>query len=170
MWRLQRDSLQSADCANYVPTPGNGLRVAVDVSGRLRDLGTDMDGSPREPLWAELGTVPRYGVTTLRVQAVDLRQARRLVDLARPAAPGREVSVLVEVEAVVAEDVRTATRALADLPRISSSLRYVGTTTGLLGLVRDITTLRIADGVALVPLLEDAERLIFAEVPKLLGG
>jgi hypothetical protein len=170
MWGLHQDCLQSADWANDVQTAGSGLRVAIDVSGHLHDPGTDIGGSPREPQWAELGVVPKDGVTTLRVQAVDLRQARRSVDQARAAAPGREVSVLVEVEAVVAEDVQTATRALADLPRMSSSLRYVGTTTGLLGLVRDITTLRIADGVALIPLLEDAERLIFAEVPKLLGG
>lgn len=97
----------------------------------------------------------------VRVQAVDLRDAARQSARLRAeaAAHGRQSStVLVDIEVLVAETARVARTMCAELepslrePHRPKSLTYIGTSRGLAGLIADICMLRIADGVALVPL------------------
>lgn len=112
--------------------------------------------------WIEL-TAPRHGADgplddALRVQATDLRDAYQKVATIRAEA-GHEVQTLLDVEVMIAQDSRSARTSLAILdsalraPRRPASLLYVGTPSGLAGLIADIHTLDIADGVILRPLV-----------------
>lgn len=108
----------------------------------------------------DLSAYPRHVV---RVSASDLRQARNerhqvraeLVDEGRDP---DSVTVLADLEVLIATDARTARRELARLdaeldgPRTPKSLQYIGTPLGLAGLIADITAAGVADGVTLLPL------------------
>lgn len=98
-----------------------------------------------------------------RVQAADLRAAQQTRDRIRAevAAEGRDpdsVTVLVDIEVLIAADFRSARYELALLdetlgvPHRSSSLSYVGTADGLASLLADIRAADVADGVTLLPL------------------
>ncbi|UYP19358.1 hypothetical protein OED52_01925 [Rhodococcus sp. Z13] len=132
------------------------LRVAVELAG---PAGPDY--------WADL-TLGRAGDPPLdltsaspnvvRVRASDLREAGKLRDRVRAeaAAEGRDpdsVTVLVDLEVVLASDARTARRRPDAVRRGGAgTLSYVGTPHGLAGLIADIHAVRVADGVTLVPL------------------
>jgi len=133
------------------------LRVAVELSG------------PSGPhYWADL-TAGRPGEESLdlsapqpnvvRIRATDLRETRKATDRVRAGlvAEGRDpgsVTVLVDLEVVVASEARSARKQYAqlDVPRASDTLSYVGTPQGLAGLIADIHSTHVADGVTLVPL------------------
>jgi alkanesulfonate monooxygenase SsuD/methylene tetrahydromethanopterin reductase-like flavin-dependent oxidoreductase (luciferase family) len=128
---------------------------------RSRPLRLGIELSPTQP-WIEL-TAPRGGAdgrldTPLRVQAADLRDAYQKVATIRDEA-GHDVPTLLDVEVMIARDSRSARTSLAILDsalrtvRRPASLFYVGTPTGLAGLIADIHTLGIADGVILRPLV-----------------
>lgn len=87
----------------------------------------------------------------VRIEAGNLRDAARREAVARELHP--DATLLVDVEVVIAGDAQSARRRLAALdPATPATLRYVGTPVGLAGLIADIHTLRIADGVVLIPL------------------
>jgi alkanesulfonate monooxygenase SsuD/methylene tetrahydromethanopterin reductase-like flavin-dependent oxidoreductase (luciferase family) len=94
----------------------------------------------------------------LRVQATDLRDARQKVATIRGEV-GQDVPALLDVEVMIARDSRSARTSLAILDsalrtaRRPVSLLYIGTASGLAGLIADIHTLGIADGVILQPLV-----------------
>jgi len=128
---------------------------------RSRPLRLGIELSATQP-WIEL-TAPRGGAdgpvdTPLRVRAADLRDAHHKVATIR-AEMGREVPTLLDVEVMIAQDSRSARTSLAILDsalrtvRRPASLLYVGTPSGLAGLIADIHTLGIADGVMLRPLV-----------------
>jgi hypothetical protein len=127
--------------------------------GRPLRLGIEL--STTQP-WIELtalrGGADRPTDTPVRVQAVDLRDAYQKVAAIRHEA-GRDVPTLLDVEVMVAQDSRSARTSLAILDsaqrtvRRPASLLYVGTPTGLAGLIADIHTLGIAGGVVLRPLV-----------------
>jgi hypothetical protein len=110
--------------------------------------------------WVEL-TAPRGAAPkTVRIAAADLRAARRATiglhaDARRT---GGDVAVLVDVDAMIAEDARTALvqmeryDARTGGPTRPGSLRYVGTPGGLAGLIGDVFTAGVADGVTVRPL------------------
>src|SRR5882757_5738610 len=127
---------------------GRALRVGIELSATVP--------------WIEL-TAIRDGTdgpvaTPVRVQAADLREARQKVATIRAEA-GHDVPTLLDVEVVIAPDSRSARASLAILDsalrtaRRPASLLYVGTPKGLAGLIADIHTLGIADGVILQPLV-----------------
>ncbi|HET8993400.1 MULTISPECIES: hypothetical protein [unclassified Rhodococcus (in: high G+C Gram-positive bacteria)] len=134
------------------------LRVAVefvDGSGPdvWADLTVDRDGGG--PL--DLSAAPR---TVVRVRAADLREARKLRDRARAdaSAEGRDpdaLTVLVDLEVIVDLEARVARRRAQDAWRRAgggaAGLSYVGTPTGLAGLIADIHAVKVADGVTLIP-------------------
>ncbi len=97
----------------------------------------------------------------MRIRATDLRETRKARDRVRAelVAEGRDppdsVTVLVDLEVVVASEARSARKQYAQLdsPRATDTLSYVGTPPqGLAGLIADIHSTRVADGVTLVPL------------------
>lgn len=152
------------------------LRVAVELPGiDSPDYWADLTlGRPHDPpldLSAESSNVER-------VRAVDLRETRAKRERIRAEAveSGRDpdsITVLVDLEVVLAPDARTArirksgrsSVIRADPPTLS----YVGTPHGLAGLIADIHAVRVADGVTLVPsvLPFTVEHLVDETLPRL---
>lgn len=99
--------------------------------------------------WSELTSGPE---PVVRVAAGDLQQARRA--RARLRGDDGEVAVILDVTVAVAGDVRAAVALLgpASLGPDESTrgVRYAGTVSGLAGLIADIETAGVADGVTLV--------------------
>jgi len=94
--------------------------------------------------WSELTSGPD---PVVRVVAGDLQQARR----ARTRLRGDhgEVAVILDVTVAVAGDVRSAYASLGS-DQSADGVRYTGTVSGLAGLIADIETAGVADGVTLV--------------------
>ncbi|WP_068155612.1 hypothetical protein [Rhodococcus phenolicus] len=145
--------------SNVVHTTSSArpLRVAIELAG-----------SSGPHYWADL-TAGRTGEDSLdlsasqpnvvRIRATDLRETRKARDRVRAelVAEGRDpdsVTVLVDLEVVVASEARNARKQYAQLddPRATDTLSYVGTPQGLAGLIADIHSTHVADGVTLVPL------------------
>ncbi|MGW3481008.1 hypothetical protein [Rhodococcus indonesiensis] len=133
------------------------LHIAVEFAGSegphyWADLTTGRSGEPALDLSASPSNV-------VRIRAADLRASARLRERARAEAraDGRDpesISVMVDLEVLVAEDARSARKqyALLDGRRRGGTLSYIGTPHGLAGLIADIHTTRVADGVTLLPL------------------
>lgn len=83
------------------------------------------------------------GPPPVRVAAKDLQHARRV--RARVRADG-EVAVILDVAVAVAADFRSVRDALEP----GDGVRYAGTVDGLAGLIADISSAEVADGVTLV--------------------
>ena len=124
---------------------------------RTSPLRLGIELSATQP-WIEV-TAQRGGSDApLRVQASDLRDAYQKVANVR-AEVGDEVPTMLDVDVMIAQDSRSARTSLAILEsalrtvRRPTSMLYVGTPNGLAGLIADIHTLGIADGLILRPLL-----------------
>jgi hypothetical protein len=96
----------------------------------------DIDGQ-----WSELtdGAQP-----AVRVSAEDLSHARRTRTRIR--AGGEDIAVILDVTVALADDFRSARRELDS----TDGVHYVGTVDGLAGLIADIETAGVADGVTLI--------------------
>lgn len=148
------------------------LHVAVELSGAGHHPAAASHTDFRIPpglsdYWVQL-TGPALDLddpgSVVRTRAADLGQARRARDAARARAArdGRDpdaVSVLLDVEVLLADDHRAARLELARLdaglaePRVPESISYAGTPVGLAGLLADIRAAGVADGVTLLPLV-----------------
>lgn len=88
----------------------------------------------------------------VRVAARDLQQARRA--RARIRAGSGDVAVILDLTVAVAGDFRSAQQVLGaadgDTPQYAETVRYAGTVDGLAGLISDIETAGVADGVTLI--------------------
>ncbi|OBF89868.1 hypothetical protein A5790_18360 [Mycobacterium sp. 852002-51152_SCH6134967] len=84
------------------------------------------------------------GQPPVRVAAKDLQHARRV--RVRVRADG-DVAVILDVTVAVAADFRSVRDALEP----ADGVRYAGTVDGLAGLIADIESADVADGVTLVP-------------------
>ena len=91
--------------------------------------------------WTELTDGTERAV---RVAAPDLAQARRV--RARIRAGAADVSVILDVTVAVAADFRSARKGVGAV----DGVHYVGTVDGLAGLIADIETAGVADGVTLI--------------------
>jgi urease gamma subunit len=83
---------------------------------------------------------------TVRVAAADLQQARRA--RARIRARGEDVAVILDITVAVAGDFRSARSVLGPA---DDTVHYAGTIDGLAGLISDIASADVADGVTLIP-------------------
>ena len=92
--------------------------------------------------WTELTDGTERAV---RVAAPDLAQARRV--RARIRAGADDVAVILDVTVAVAADFRSARQDVGSV----DGVHYVGTVDGLAGLIADIETAGVADGVTLIP-------------------
>ncbi|MFD4183513.1 hypothetical protein [Rhodococcus sp. NPDC058514] len=154
------------------------LHVAVELSGAghhpesavhtdfripigLTDYWVDLTASADPGAQLDLAAVPG---AVVRIRAHDLREAQQQRDRIRAdaAADGRDpdsVTVLLDVEVLLGDDSRSARRELAQLDgdlggvRVPDSIAYVGTASGLAGLIADISAAGVADGVTLLPLV-----------------
>lgn len=84
------------------------------------------------------------GVPPVRVVAKDLQHARRVRARMRA---GDDVAVILDITVAVAADFRSA----RDVLEPAEGVRYAGTVDGLVGLIADIESAEVADGVTLVP-------------------
>ncbi|MGU3502229.1 hypothetical protein [Mycobacterium sp. C31M] len=91
--------------------------------------------------WSELTTGPE---PVVRVAADDLQQARRARHRLRH--DDGDVAVILDVRVAVDGDVRAAYASLG----AAAGVRYAGTVHGLAGLIADIESAGVADGVTLV--------------------
>lgn len=105
----------------------------------------------------------------MRVRATDLRHLARRVAAVRAEHPGRDV--VADIHVVIAADARSARAALAASgePPAADALLYVGTATGLAGLIADLHALGLIDGAILIPLLgqEMVDRIYNEVLPQL---
>ncbi|OBB75365.1 MULTISPECIES: hypothetical protein [Mycobacterium] len=92
-------------------------------------------------IWDELTD---GGQPPVRVAAKDLQHARRV--RARVRADG-DIAVILDVTVAVAADFRS----VRDVLEPAGGVRYAGTVDGLAGLIADIESAGVADGVTLVP-------------------
>ncbi|AKS36236.1 hypothetical protein [Mycolicibacterium goodii] len=101
--------------------------------------------------WSELTDGAQDAAPTVRISATDLAQARR--QRTRIKAEDDSVAVILDVTVAVAGDFRTARRleVAAEVPDGDAVVRYVGTADGLAGLLDDIESAGVADGVTLIP-------------------
>jgi hypothetical protein len=91
----------------------------------------------------------------VRIRASDLQEARAVTGRirARDSHQGRSSVVYLDLQYHVAVDARTARLEASQFaPADAGSVRYVGTPAGLGGLIDDIATAGVADGVTLLPL------------------
>ncbi|MGW5074553.1 hypothetical protein [Rhodococcus sp. NPDC004095] len=159
--------------ASFSSRPVRPLHVAVELSGAGHHPASAAHTDFRIPLglsdyWVQLtsSTLDLVGDpgSVIRVRARDLGEAQRRRETARirAAADGRDpdtVAVLLDVEVLLADDHRAARRELARLdagliePHVPESLSYIGTPSGLAGLIADIRAAGVADGVTLLPLV-----------------
>lgn len=142
-------------------------RITVELVGDGHHPGANsspvIGGSPNTDTWVDLADTSDSWREVIRVRAVDLRAAQLGCAAAKAeiAAAGRnpdEVDVLVDIEVMIAPDAPTARHRLAELDAAAAgkwqpqTMLYVGTPTGLAGLIADMHAVGIADGVTLLPL------------------
>ncbi|WP_234796712.1 hypothetical protein [Mycolicibacterium porcinum] len=90
----------------------------------------------------------------VRIRAVDLRDLTHKTAAARQDCP--HAVIVVDIDVVIALDVRAARTAMSDSAYESGdTMVYVGTPAGLSGLIADIYALGIADGAILRPVHND---------------
>ena len=97
----------------------------------------------RRGAWSELTDGDQR---TVRVAASDLQQARKA--RARIRAGGEDVAVILDITVAVASDFRSARSVLGPADH---TVHYAGTVDGLAGLISDIASADLADGVTLIP-------------------
>jgi hypothetical protein len=96
----------------------------------------------------------------VRVKGIDLRTVAHRTTTAREVHPDHDVLVDIEVMIATSAAEARARLASAGITPSGDSLVYVGTPTGLAGLVTDIHALDICDGAILRPLLPGVAELI----------
>jgi hypothetical protein len=93
------------------------------------------------------------GGQTVRVAAADLQQAQRARARIRAEHPENPegVAVILDVTVAVAADYRSASSRLHAVAGTPATVHYAGTVAGLTGLIADIESADVADGVTLIP-------------------
>ena len=127
--------------------PGKSLEVVLIATIGDRARRSYSDGVRlflADEAWSELTSGPE---PVVRVAAGDLQQARRTRDRLR--GDDGAVAVILDVTVAVAGDVRAAYASLGS-DGSAGGVRYTGTVSGLAGLLADIETAGVADGVTLV--------------------
>jgi hypothetical protein len=134
--------------------------VRLYVADRFAD---DSEGD-----WKELTSGDGQAV---RVSARDLQQARRARARIKSDAKAGDgdVAVILDITVAVAGDFRAARRALEPVESLPT-VHYAGTVDGLTGLVADIETAGVADGVTLIGASADQDvRAVGRDVLRLLA-
>jgi len=110
---------------------------SVASLARVRLFVADQTGS--DP--GDLSELTAGGGPVVRLTAPDLQRAKRRTD--RIHADGADVAVILDVAVAVPGDFRS----IGD----TGTVHYAGTVAGLTGLIADIDSAGVADGVTLVP-------------------
>jgi alkanesulfonate monooxygenase SsuD/methylene tetrahydromethanopterin reductase-like flavin-dependent oxidoreductase (luciferase family) len=127
-------------------------------------VGIDIDITQNRPLRLGLaladGVLWDNGIAAERVRATDLGDIWRKSARLRRDRP--DVDIVADIEIVIAADSRTARSLMGstDVDGTEGTLLYVGTPSGLAGLIADIHALGIADGAVLIPKAAGAAELV----------
>ena len=125
----------------------------------------DFDISPSGPLRIGIGHAPEGAI---RVRAVDLRAVAQRAAAVRAEHPG--AAVVVDIDVMIADEAQLARATLARLgSERGDTLLYVGTPSGLAGLIADIHALGIADGAVLLPVTDAVRTLLHRDVLPMLS-
>lgn len=135
-------------------TDGQDLPPAATEDGPMTGIDITTKGPVRlglidgDTVWLSTGDA-------IRVRAPDLRRLAHQVTQVREEHPG--CAVVVDIEVALAQDVHGARAALAKAgdPPTPDTLLYVGTPSGLAGLVGDLHALGMTDGAMLISLVSD---------------
>ena len=101
----------------------------------------------------------------VRLRAADLQRAKRESARLRTDPQASGASVILDIQVLIADDIRAARRASSGAEIAGDCVQYVGTLAGLVGLVRDVWAAGVADGVTLVPAAPDQDvRVLGARV------
>ncbi|EOM75530.1 hypothetical protein DW322_09820 [Rhodococcus rhodnii] len=116
---------------------------------------TTMTVRENVPVLAMVGQdSPGTDVRFVRVDAADLREASAITRRLR--ADAGDASVLLDVHVHLADDARTARREVAESQRdAGAAVHYIGTPAGFAGLVADIRSAGVADGIVAIPITDD---------------
>ncbi len=116
-------------------------------------------GSDSAADWTELtaGAEP-----AVRIQARDLQHAQRASRRVRAEA-AVEAAVVLDLEVLIADDRRSARRLMSSVTSERDTVHYVGTVDGLAGLVADIYSAGVADGVTLIPVSPEQDARALGE-------
>lgn len=151
-------------------TDGQDLPPAAAENAPMTGIDITTKGPVRLGLIAE-DTVWLNTGDAIRVRAPDLRRLAHQVTQVREEHPGR--AVVVDIEMALAEDAQGARAALAESggPPTPDTLLYVGTPSGLAGLVGDLYALGMTDGAMLISLVGDGVLELIREqvLPELRG-
>ena len=101
------------------------------------------------------------GVAAYRVRGTDLTDIGRKAALLREQHPDAEI--VTDIDVVIASEARLAREKLSGArgeERDDQTMLYVGTPSGLAGLIYDIHTLGITDGAVLIPRADGVGELI----------
>lgn len=120
---------------------------------------TDIDIAPHRSLLFGIATGGRVWLNSpvdpIRIRAADLRTLSNRAGAIRADSPAAQI--VVDIDVMIAEDAAVARAALARRGgHDGRTLLYVGTPTGLAGLIADIHALGIVDGAVLQPLDQEA--------------
>lgn len=122
------------------------MAVEPDTSDIHVCLDASATGDGRDTRWLN----GRPLTNTVVIRAADLGEAQKLRTRAKDGES--TVTVILELEVHIAADARTARQELASSPTgAPRTVRYVGTPSGLAGLISDIKSASVADGVQIVP-------------------
>ncbi|EHB59006.1 hypothetical protein MycrhDRAFT_1442 [Mycolicibacterium rhodesiae JS60] len=118
-------------------------------------VGIDIDITQNRPLRLGLaladGVLWDNDIAAERIRAADLGDIWRRSARLRRDRP--DVDIVADIEIVIAADARTARSLMGstDVDGTEGAMLYVGTPSGLAGLIADIHALGIADGAVLIP-------------------
>lgn len=127
------------------------MTISLSTKGDMADIDLASDDFVHVGIDAGRGLRLERPCEVVRVRAVDLRALANRVRWARQERP--RVPVLVDIYVMIATDSSLARAAMAETAApIGDTLLYVGTPTGLAGLVTDIHALGLADGAVFLPL------------------
>ena len=157
------------------------LRVGIELNSRGHHPALRIEiGDRIESRWFDLAARDEDGVSVVRIRATDLADAQRVrasirAEVDAEGGDPTTVAVLVDVSVLIAPQARSARSALIRLdgllrgPRKNDSLEYIGTPTGLAGLIADMYAVGVADGVTVLPLTERTvvEHLVDETLPDL---
>jgi hypothetical protein len=131
------------------------MTLAVDAAAPFAQ-----DGAPATVWFEGSGErnagAPPESSNCRRIRAADLRDAVRKTSRSR-SGTAREHAVLIDIAVILNDVASEALRTYDEIdPRVreqlSTTLHYVGTPTGLAGLLSDIRALDIADGAVVIPI------------------
>lgn len=137
-------------------------------------MATSPTAAGRDPMWMTATPSEWMHIRSADLGEAQVMRTRVRRDHLMRGRQTRPPEVILELEVHIAAEARTARKELtAARVGLPASVRYLGTSSGLAGLISDIKAARVADGVLITPLVTSCrealcDRLITEVMPLLL--